>query len=114
MIENQLRNLSAYIDKIEGEKPLDFFCQQITFIQENITVESHDFLQVQEKIDTDLRTLFDKYRNKGISDEILIMLCYQHLLLFLKKQEIYSFAFELGLEPSLFKDKMRLLFKGKT
>ena len=113
MIEKQLKKLSKFIKEIDQEKPLDFFCKQIKKIEQEISVDSQHFSQLQKDIHSDLKTMVSQYKDRGVSEEELIILFYQSLLLMTKKHVIHSYAYELGLEPSLYKDNMRLLFKGK-
>jgi len=113
MIEKQLQQLSKYITSIEQQKPLDFFCKQIQLIEQktdNLSFSSKDI----KPIHSEFNSLIKSYEKQGISIETLILTLYEQLLSLTKKQAIHSYAYELGIEPTLYKNKMRFLFKGKT
>ncbi|OYT29721.1 hypothetical protein B6U98_01450 [Thermoplasmatales archaeon ex4572_165] len=114
MIKENLAKLSDFINEVENQKPIDFLYKQMKKLEENIGSDS-----LGSKLDTnnfsiELNSFLDFYKKKGVPDEELIFEIYQRLLLLTKNNAIHSYAYSLGLKPSLYKDEMRLLFKGKT
>jgi hypothetical protein len=106
MIIKKLDQLDKYIKELNQQPPLEFFCQQIRSIQTEYTpIKGSQF-------DQEIKQLMKSYQDKGISEEELIIRLYHTLLFLCKKHAIHSYAYELNLEPSLYKDEMRFLFKG--
>ena len=114
MIKEELAKLSDYIAEIEKQKPIDFFYKQLKILEKNVDTESLDSSLDNHTFSIELKKNLDLYRKQGVSDEELIFGLYQTLLLLTKNNAIHSYAYSLDLKPSLYKDEMRLLFKGKT
>jgi len=114
MIKEKLAKLSDFINEIEKQKPIDFLYKQIKKIEKNIDSESLGSPLDTNNFSSEFNTFLDRFKMKGVSDEELIFEQYQIILLLTKKNAIHSYAYSLGLKPSLYKDEMRLLFKGKT
>ena len=112
MIRKQLELLSTYIKDLEKRDPLDVFCEYLKNIEQQ-KEESQTYLQMNQRIQRDMKRLLDSWRENGWSDEVVFFTLSQVLFSFAKKQSIHAYAYALGLEPSLYKDEMRLLFKGK-
>ena len=112
MIRKQLDSLSAYIKNIEERDSLDVFCEYIKNLEQHDDT-SQTSLQMKNQIQKDVKHLLDSYKKQDWSDEMILFTLSQVLFTLAKKQSILAYAYALGLEPSLYKDEMRLLFKGK-
>ena len=114
MIKDKLAKLSDFINKIEKQKPIEFLYKQMKILEKNIDYGSLSSSLDNHNFSLEFNTFLDFYKKKGVTDEELIFELYQILLLLTKNNAIHSYAYSLDLKPSLYKDEMRLLFKGKT
>ena len=114
MIKEKLVKLSDFINEIENQEPIDFCYNQLKILEDNLDSESLDSLLDTQKFFLEFNDFLYFYKKKGVSEGELILKLYQILLLLTKNNAIHSYAYKLGLKPSLYKDEMRLLFKGKS
>ena len=113
MINKKLDILGKYAEKIENEEPLkllvDYFNQKENEIKKS-TIE-HPVLE-KEFIDN-IEQVVNKYEKKGLTDIIILSHIFNIFIRTIKKSMIENKAGDLGINKTLYKQEMRILFKGK-
>jgi hypothetical protein len=113
MISDKLRELGEYAEDLEKEDPLDL----LSYYFNKIMKELEDIPDYQRKLGNDFgNSIEDTIKKYGSKDLLSTQISY-HLLIVLvsliKKNMIKEKANSLGIEKNLYKQQMKVLFKGK-
>ena len=114
MIRTKLKELDEYIKKIDKTKPIEFLETCMKQIDADIKEIPVDQLEFSEAFYKDLIKLMKNYTKEGICKSVIINQLYNVLISFLRSTAIESKAVSLGIDRTLYKKEMGLLFKGKT
>lgn len=113
MIADKLNELGEYAEDLEKEEPLDL----LNFYFNKKIGEIEDIPDYQLKLGDDFVKELNKTINNYDSKDLLsTQISYQLLIVlvcFIKKTMIEEKANSLGIEKTLFKQQMKVLFKGK-
>ena len=114
MINKKLDLLRQRIKEIDTSDPDDYLSNFISSIKEDEVCKNKEMEPWVSSFEKDISSLIDSYESKGISFHMIGYQMYRVLLSYVRRISIYSYAQELQLDPVLFKDQMRFLFKGKS
>jgi hypothetical protein len=113
MIADKLKDLGEYAEDLEKEDPLDL----LNFYFNKKIAELEDIPNYQLKLEDDFKKDLEKIiKNYDSKDLLSTQISYQLLIALvslIKKSMIEEKANSLGIEKTLFKQQMKVLFKGK-
>ena len=110
MIMNKLRELGEYVEEMDRIKPIELLETNLRKIEKEFPTEQND---LEDKFNEDVFKVVEEYRKKGASNSVIICELYNILISFLRKTLIEEQVESLGIDRKMYKEEMRLLFKGK-
>jgi hypothetical protein len=112
MIDKKLDELGIYSEKIEKTHPIKLIDDFINKIEKEISSLTEEDLLIGNCFGNTIIKTIEEYKKKGIIDSLISYHLLSVLVSYIKKTLIISKANMLGIEKNLFKQEMRLLFKG--
>jgi hypothetical protein len=113
MISNNLKELGEYAEDLEKEDPLDLLNYYFNKKMEDLENIPDYQLKIGDDLSKSIKDIIKNYDSKEI---ISTHISYQLLIVlvsYIKKTLIEEKANSLGIEKSLYKHEMKMLFKGK-
>jgi len=111
MLDKRLDQLSSYIEKIDTMSPTSIITEGMKNI--NDIIDTKNLNEHDQDFSRNLSLLIQDAAKKQIDETFLIQVLSQHLIHLIRRKMIYEHASKLGIERSLYKDEMKILFKGK-
>ena len=113
MIDKKLNELGKYVEEIQKKESFNLLKAYMNQVNE----ELQDTDNVQSDIELDFENklvqVIDNYKEKGLSNSIISYHLFNIIINFIKNSVIEQKASELEIDKRLYKNEMRLLFKGK-
>jgi uncharacterized protein (UPF0305 family) len=113
MIDRKLETLGKYAEKIENEEPLRLLIDYFNQKENEIKKSSSEYPNIEKEFIDNIENIVNKYKNKGLTDVIILSHIFNIFIRTIKGSMIEYKANELGINKTLYKKEMRILFKGK-
>jgi hypothetical protein len=113
MIDKKLQDLSEYIEKVYHQDPYDRFITQIKSFEKTYGTDRSESEKMIRDLFKELDNLYKRYSEISLTDEEILYTIYEYVQKNLVRHMIYQKAYDLGIDPTLFKKEMGFLFKGK-
>lgn len=113
MIKDKLKELSKYIEKIDEIKPIELLEFNMKKIEKDLQRLPREQLDLGDKFSKDILSQVNEYKKKELFNPVIIYELYNALIVLLRKSMIEAQAELLGIDRKMYKEEMRLLFKGK-
>ncbi len=113
MIADNLKKLGKYAEDLEKEDPFDLLNNYINEISKELENISDYHSKLGNEFGNDLTKVIKQYTLKNLLPSLISYHILSLLVSFIKKSLIEKKAFSLGIEPNLYKQEMKFLFKGK-
>lgn len=113
MIKDKLKELSKYIEKIDEIKPIELLESNIRKIEKDLQNLPREQLDLGDKFSKDILNQVNEYKKKELFNSVITYGLYDALISLLRKSMIEAQAELLGIDRKMYKEEMRLLFKGK-
>ena len=113
MIDKKLDELGKYVEEIHKKDSFDLLRSYM--IQVNEELENNDSVQSDFELDfeKEIIKIISNHEEKGLSNNIISYYLYIILCDVIKKSMIGKKASDLEIDKRLYKNEMRLLFKGR-
>ena len=113
MIDKKLDELGKYVEEIEKKEPYDLLKLYMNQVNEELKTTDNVQSEIELDFGNELAQVIDNYKEKGLSNSIISYHLFSVLINFIKNSIIEQKASELEINRTLYKQEMRLLFKGK-
>jgi len=113
MLNDKLKELGDYIDNVYSLKPMKLLEVNITKIEEDLKNLSKEQVDLGNNFNKDVSNIIKDFKKKETCNPVIIYELYTILIDFLRKSVIEEQAEILGIDHKMYKEEMRLLFKGK-
>ena len=113
MINKKLDELGRYIERIQRKDPFDLLKTYINQVNEELKNTDNVQSEIELDFENEIIQVIDNFREKGLSNSIISYHLYSGLVNFIKNSIMEKKASELEIDRTLYKQEMRLLFKGK-
>ena len=113
MIDKKLDELGIYIEEIQKKEPYDLLKTYMNQVNEELKTTDNVQSEIELDFGNEIIQVIDNYKEKGLSNSIISYHLFSVLVNFIKKSVIEQKASELEIDRTLYKQEMRLLFKGK-
>ena len=113
MINKKLEEFGRYANDLEKEKPIDLLKNYINQINEELKSTDEVQSEIEVNFGNEIIQLINNYKEKEISNSIISINLFNVLVNFIKNSLIEQKASDLEIDRTLYKQEMRILFKGK-
>ena len=113
MIDKKLDELGKYVEEIEKKEPYDLLKLYMNQVNEELKNTDNVQSEIEQDFGNEIVQVIDNYKENGLSNSIISYHLYSVLVNFIKNSVIEQKASELEIDRTLYKQEMRLLFKGK-
>ena len=113
MIDKKLDELGKYVEEIEKKEPFNLLKKYIDTVDEALKTTDDVKSELELDFGKEIAKIIDNYRNKGLSDSIVLYYLFNILVNYIKNTFLEQKASELEIDRTLYKQQMMLLFKGK-
>jgi hypothetical protein len=113
MIDKKLDELGKYAEDIENQEPFDLLKTHMNQVYEKLKITDDRQSELELDFEKEIMTIINSYKEKGLSSSIIGYNLFRVLINSIKKSAIEKKASELDIDRTLYKQQMRLLFKGK-
>lgn len=113
MINDKLKELCDFVEEIDKTRPVELLESNIKNFQDEIENLSNFELNLKKSFNRDLIKIIEQYKSQGFSNSLILFEAYAVLIGFLRNSLIEEKAEALGVDKKLYKNDMKLLFKGK-
>lgn len=113
MIDEKLKELGEYAEKIQKKEPMELLDEYLKNIESEIENSPQKSINLGNDFGEELVEIINKYNKKGISDAQISYHMLSLLVSYIKKSLIEEKAAILNIDKSLYKKRMHFLFKGK-
>jgi len=113
MINKKLEEFGRYANDLEKEKPIDLLKNYINQINEELKSTDKKQSEIEVNFGNEIIQLIKNYKEKEISNSIISINLFSVLVNFIKNSLIEQKASDLEIDRTLYKQEMRVLFKGK-
>ena len=113
MIVKKLNELGKYVEEIQKKESFNLLKAYMNQVNEEL--KDTDNVQSDTELDFEnkLVQVIDNYKVKGLPNSIISYHLFNIIINFIKNSVIEQKASELEIDKRLYKNEMRLLFKGK-
>jgi len=113
MIKDKLKELSKYIEEIDEIKPIGLLESNIRKIEKDLQNLPREQLDLGDKFSKDILKQVNEYKKKELFNSVITCELYNILIGLIRKSMVEAQAELLGIDRKMYKEEMRLLFKGK-
>jgi hypothetical protein len=113
MIKDKLNKLGDCVDEIYKLKSIELLGVNIIKIEEDLKNLPKEQVDLGYNFRKDISNMIKDSKNKGTCNPVIIYELYNILIDSLRKSVIEERAEQLGIDKKMYKEEMRLLFKGK-
>jgi len=113
MINKKLDELGRYVEEMEKKEPFDLLKTYMNQVNEELKTTNNLQSEIELDFGNEIIQVINNYKEKGLSSSIISYHLYSTLINFIKNSVIEQKASELEINRTLYKQEMRLLFKGK-
>jgi len=113
MIKDKLKELSKYIEEIDGIKPIELLEINMKKIEKDLQNLPREQIDLGDKFSKDILNQVNEYKKKDLFNSVIAYGLYNALISLLRNSMIEAQAELLGIDRKMYKEEMRLLFKGK-
>ncbi|MFE3846039.1 hypothetical protein ACFL1L_04175, partial [Thermoplasmatota archaeon] len=113
MINKKLDELGKYVEEIEKKEPFNLLNMYMNQVNEGLKTTDNVQSEIEQDFGNEIVQVINNYKEKGLSNSIISYHLYSTLINFIKNSVIEQKASELEIDRTLYKQEMRLLFKGK-
>jgi len=113
MLDNNIVKLGKYAEELEKKEPIELINEYKNQIENKIDNLSEEDKNLGYGFGKETVKIIDNYKYKGTLDDLIAYHLLSLLVSFIKRSLIEEKANLLGIEKNLYKQEMRLLFKGK-
>ena len=113
MIKDKLNELGEFVETINETKPITLLETNIKKIEENLKEFPIEQFNLGHSFSKDILEIVEEHKIKETSNSIIICELYNIIINILRKTTIEEKAELLGIDKKLYKNEMKLLFKGK-
>jgi hypothetical protein len=112
MIKGNLRTLSFFIEELSQRSDIDVFSDAIKWVKQYHELDKNTN-QLRADLHDSIKMLIKHFKDIGLSDEAFIFEFFEICKSLIVRKMIFQKAYELGIDPLLYKKKMGFLYKGK-
>jgi len=113
MIKNKLNELSKYIEEINRLKPIELLEINMKKIEKELQDLPREQIDLGDELSKYILNQLNEYKKKDLVNSVIIYGLYNALISLSRKSVIEAQAELLGIDRKMYKEEMRLLFKGK-
>ena len=113
MIDKKLDELGRFSEELEKTDPVKLIEKLLEGLQDEIKDLTEEELMIGNWFGHEIIRAIEEYNKKGIVNNLISYHLLSILVSYIKKTLVENKANTLGIEKNLFKQEMRLLFKGK-
>lgn len=113
MIDKKLNELGKYVEEIQKKESFNLLKAYMNQVNEELKDTDNVQSDIELDFENKLVQVIDNYKEKGLSNSIISYHLFNIIINFIKNSVIEQKASELEIDKRLYKNEMRLLFKGK-
>ena len=113
MIKDKLTELGKYIENIDRLKSIELLETNMKKIEKDLKEFPREQFELGDKFSKDISMVMNDYKKKGVFNSMIICELHNILIRFIRKSLVEEQAGLLGIDRKMYKEEMRLLFKGK-
>jgi len=113
MIDKKLNELGKYVEEIEKKEPFDLLKKYMNQVNRELKTTNNIQSEIELEFKNEINKIIRNYEEKGLSNNIISYHLNSILFNVIKKSMIEKKANELEIDKRLYKNEMRILFKGK-
>ena len=113
MIDKKLNELGKYVEEIQKKESFNLLKAYMNQVNEELKDTDNVQSDIELDFENKLVQVIDNYKEKGLSNSIISYHLFNIIINFIKNSVIEQKASELEIDKRLYKQEMRLLFKGK-
>jgi len=113
MIDKKLNELGKYIEEIQKKESFNLLKAYMNQVNEELKDTDNVQSDIELDFENKLVQVIDNYKVKGLPNSIISYHLFNIIINFIKNSVIEQKASELEIDKRLYKNEMRLLFKGK-
>ena len=113
MIDKKLNELGKYVEEIEKKEPFDLLKKYMNQVNRELKTTNNVQSEIELDFKNEINKIISNYEEKGLSNNIISYHLNSILFNVIKKSMIEKKASELEIDKRLYKNEMRILFKGK-
>ena len=113
MIDKKLNELGKYVEEIQKKESFNLLKAYMNQVNEELKDTDNVQSDIELDFENKLVQVIDNYKVKGLPNSIISYHLFNILINFIKNSVIEQKASELEIDKRLYKNEMRLLFKGK-
>jgi hypothetical protein len=113
MIDKKLEKLGIYAENLENEEPVELLVRYFNQNEDELKTPQDTQLEFGKDFGNKVVQVINNYKDKGLPDTMISCHLFSIFVSFIKKSMIEQKANLLEIDRTLYKQEMRLLFKGK-
>ena len=113
MIDKKLNELGKYVEEIQKKESFNLLKAYMNQVNEELKDTDNVQSDIELDFENKLVQVIDNYKVKGLPNSIISYHLFNIIINFIKNSVIEQKASELEIDKRLYKNEMRLLFKGK-
>lgn len=113
MIDKNLKELGRYAEDLEKKEPIELFIIYFNQKEKELQTTKDNQTEIGKDFVNEVVKIINNYKDKDLTDTLISCHLFSIFVSFIKKSMIEHKASLLGIDRMLYKQEMRLLFKGK-